>query len=204
MKTDIEGSIFHLTKYVLFFFIILVLSCTSTSNMRLEGGDFKDNLPGRWDGKWTYLGYSGPERIKISEIDGNKVHLTGFQDFAAFAGSSDEVYGRIENSGLVLTSAIWLKPPLSDASAVVPDNPFCPIAIQTDQYVSLQKIFQPVLYHPDFFCSNCVRLFVLLDCDHLTCGSRDGAMTVVRFFLLRMNWIFEISEHIPAPPSQVF
>jgi hypothetical protein len=71
--------------------------------MRLEGSDFKDNLPGRWDGKWTYLGYSGPERIKISEIDGNKVHLTGFQDFAAFAGSSDEVYGRIENSTLILT-----------------------------------------------------------------------------------------------------
>ena len=103
MKTDIEGGIFHLTKCVLFFFIILVLSCTSTSYMRLEGDDFKDNLSGRWDGKWALGARSGPERIKISEIDGNKVHLTGFQDISDFGGSSDEVYGHIENSTLILT-----------------------------------------------------------------------------------------------------
>ena len=56
MKTNIGGCIFHLTKYVLIFIIILVQSCTSTptSVMRLEGSDFKENLSGLWEGKWSY------------------------------------------------------------------------------------------------------------------------------------------------------
>jgi hypothetical protein len=78
MKAIIGGSNFQLAKCVLFFFI-LVLSCTSTSVMRLEGNDFKENLPGRWEGRWTYgPGRSDIEWLKIIKIDGNKVHLTGF------------------------------------------------------------------------------------------------------------------------------
>ena len=103
MKTNIGGGTFHLARYVLFFFIILYLSCTSTSVMRLEGKDFKENLPGLWDGNWSYRsGRSGPERIKIIKIDGNKVHLTGYSAGGTAPGT-DEVSGRIENSTLLLT-----------------------------------------------------------------------------------------------------
>jgi hypothetical protein len=103
MKTNIGGGIFHLTKYVLFFFIILLVqSCASTSVMRVEGDDFKENLPGLWEGKWYYSGLSGKENINISKIDGNKVHLTGFMKGSADAGDTDKVNGRIENSTLLL------------------------------------------------------------------------------------------------------
>ena len=72
MKTNIRGGIFHLTKYVLFFFIILVHSCTSTSAMRLEGKDFKENLSGQWEGRWTYgPGRSDIYHLKILKIDAN-------------------------------------------------------------------------------------------------------------------------------------
>ena len=103
MKTNIGGGTFHLINYVLFFFIILVLSCTSTSYMRLEGNDFIENLPGRWEGEWRYQAYSGDVSITISKIDGNKVHLTGFCPGHAWSGPLTEVYGRIENSTLLLT-----------------------------------------------------------------------------------------------------
>ena len=104
MKTNIGEGIFNLTKLVLFLLIILVQSCTSTSVMRLEGNDFKENLPGLWEGKWTYgAGHSDIERIKIIKIDGNKVHLTGLQGGGAAGSSTDQVYGRIENSTLLLT-----------------------------------------------------------------------------------------------------
>jgi hypothetical protein len=102
MKTNIRGGIFHLTKYVLFFSIILLLSCTSTSVMRLEGSDFKENLPGLWEGKWYSGSISDIVRIKIIKIDGNKVHLTGWMSGGAH-NDLDEVYGRIENSTLLLT-----------------------------------------------------------------------------------------------------
>jgi len=111
MKTKIRGGIVHLTKYVLFFSIILLLSCTSTSVMRLEGNavmrlegnDFKENLPGLWEGRWYLRNkYSGKVRIKISKIDGNKVHLTGFKEIFR-GGDTDEVSGRIENSTLLLS-----------------------------------------------------------------------------------------------------
>ena len=70
--------------------------------MRLEGNDFEENLPGLWEGKWYLGALSEEERIKISKIEGNKVHLTGFLRTTS-QGTSDEVYGRIENSTLLLT-----------------------------------------------------------------------------------------------------
>ena len=104
MKTNIGGGTFHLINYVLFFFIILVLSCTSTSYMRLKGSDFEKNLPGRWEGYWSH--HSGPKgklRINITGIDGNKVHLTGYAQGGANVPDQDQVYGRVENSKLLLT-----------------------------------------------------------------------------------------------------
>ena len=103
MKPYIRGRISLLTKCVLLLFFSSVPSCTSTSVMRIEGNDFKKNLLGRWDGNWSYqAGRSGRVNINITKIDGNKVHLTGYS-----AGGSvpdtDEVYGRIENSTLLLT-----------------------------------------------------------------------------------------------------
>ena len=104
MKKIIGGDNFHLKKYVLFFFIILVQSCASTSAIRLEGNDFEENLPGLWEGRWFYQSaWSGPEHIKITGIDGNKVHLTGLYVKTRNHPDSDEVYGRIENSTLLLT-----------------------------------------------------------------------------------------------------
>ena len=117
MKTNIGGGTFHLTKYVLIFFIILVQSCTSTptSVMRLEGSDFKENLSGLWEGKWSYgAGRSDFERIKIIKIDGNKVHLTGYLAGSARGIDADEVYGRIENSTLLLTWKGWPDGPCND------------------------------------------------------------------------------------------
>jgi hypothetical protein len=102
MKTNIGGGIFHLTKYVLFFSIVLLLSFTSTSAMRLEGNDFKENLPGLWEGKWYWGSESGKIRIKIIKIDGNKVHLTGFSEGDSMSADTEEVYGDLENSTLLL------------------------------------------------------------------------------------------------------
>jgi hypothetical protein len=74
--------------------------------MRLEGNDFKENLSGLWEGKWIYgAGRSDTAYIKIIKIDGNKVHLTGYLGGGGYGDDSDEVYGRIENSTLLLT---WL------------------------------------------------------------------------------------------------
>ena len=109
MKTNIRRGIFHLTKYALFFFIILLQSCISTSVMRLEGNDFKENLSGQWEGQWTY----GPGRMDIYKIniiktDENKVHLTGYLGGGGGGPGSDEVYGRVENSTLLLSwPAAW-------------------------------------------------------------------------------------------------
>ena len=104
MKTNIRGGIFHLTKYVLFFFIILLQSCATISAIRVEGDDFKENLPGQWNGYWSHQsGRSGKLHINITGIDGNKVHLTGLYVKTRNHPDSDEVYGRIENSTLFLT-----------------------------------------------------------------------------------------------------
>ena len=104
MKTNISRGIFQLTKYILFFSIILLLSCTSISGIRLEGDDFMENLPGLWDGYWSHQsGRSGKLNINITGIDGNTVHLTGLYVKTRNHPDSDEVYGRIENSTLLLT-----------------------------------------------------------------------------------------------------
>ena len=103
MKTDRRGGIVHLTKYVLFFFIILVQSCTSTSVMRLEGNDFKENLPGLWIGNYYWGTTSGMIWIDITKIVGNKVHMDGKADPAYQSAALDELYGRIENSTLIIT-----------------------------------------------------------------------------------------------------
>ena len=103
MKTDIRGGISNLTIYVLFLSIILILSCASTSDLRLEGNDFKENLPGLWEGRWYDRNMSGKLHIKITGIDGNKVHLTGYAQGGAWVPAQDEVYGRVENSTLLLT-----------------------------------------------------------------------------------------------------
>jgi len=106
MKTNIAGGIFHLTKCVLFLLIILALSCTSTSYMRLEGDDFNKNLPGQWEGKWYWRSGSssdsGKTGIKIIKIDGNKVNLTGYSETAR-GSLVDVINGHIENSTLLLT-----------------------------------------------------------------------------------------------------
>ena len=123
MKTNIGGGTFHLTKYVLFFSIILLLSCTSTSVMRLEGNDFKENLSGLWEGKWSYgAGRSDLERIKIIKVDGNKVHLTGNMGGGGTGIDADEVYGRIENSTLLLTWKGWRDGPCNDELRMIRDD----------------------------------------------------------------------------------
>jgi len=105
MKTNIREGTFHLTTYTLIFLFILLQSCASisTSVMHLEGDDLKKNLPGHWEGKWYYRAHSGNIRINILKIDGNKVKLTGFIQGSSVSASSDEVYGRLENSTLLLT-----------------------------------------------------------------------------------------------------
>ena len=105
MKTNTRGSICYLTIYVLIFFIILLLSCTTTSTslIRLEGNDFEKNLPGLWEGNWRWAGRSGKRSINIIKIDGNDVDLTGFTSGGDYWAATDDVYGRIENSALLLT-----------------------------------------------------------------------------------------------------
>jgi hypothetical protein len=71
--------------------------------MRLEGSEFKENLPGQWEGKWSWGVYSGKTHIKINNIDGNNVQLTGYSQGWGGAADTDEVYGHIENSILLLT-----------------------------------------------------------------------------------------------------
>ena len=45
---------------------------------------------------------SGRKIMKIIKIDKNKVYLTGFNEGGGYAADSDEVYGRLENSTLLL------------------------------------------------------------------------------------------------------
>jgi hypothetical protein len=71
--------------------------------MRLEGDDFKKNLPGLWEGYWSERSVSGKIRIKIIEIDGNNVHLTGFAEGTDLYPDAYEVSGRLENSTLLIT-----------------------------------------------------------------------------------------------------
>jgi len=106
METKTKVSIFHITKFVLLFFILFLFqSCatTSTSVTRIEGREFKKNLPGLWEGYWNGPGRTGKRHINIIKIDGDKVHLTGYTAKSDYSPDTDEVYGRIENSTLLLT-----------------------------------------------------------------------------------------------------
>lgn len=106
MRTDTREKIFHITKFVLFFVIIFLLqSCatTSTSVRRLESSEFEKNLPGLWEGNWRWSGRSGKRHIHIIKIDGNRVVLTGYTSGGDYWAETDDVYGRIENSRLLLT-----------------------------------------------------------------------------------------------------
>jgi hypothetical protein len=87
--------------------------------MHLEDNDFKENLPGLWEGRWSYRNRSGEVRIEIIKIDGNKVNLTGYAEGSGFSPTTDEVYGRIENSTLVLT---WPVPDCKDKYTMKRDN----------------------------------------------------------------------------------
>ena len=104
MNTFTSGGKFQFTRYILFFLIILIQACAATSGMRLEGNDFKENLPGRWEGncKTNFHTQLFKQGLKITKIDGSKVHLTGYAN--QYAGPPlNEVYGRAENSILFLT-----------------------------------------------------------------------------------------------------
>lgn len=79
-----------------------IISCASMSYVRLEGNDFKENLPGHWEGWWDSSGKRGDVRIAIKEVDGNVVHLTGYMTGSATCPDADEVWGRIKNSRLIL------------------------------------------------------------------------------------------------------
>ncbi len=103
MKTNLGCGPYHLANYVLFFSIILLLSCTSTSFTRLEGNDFEKNLPGLWEGNWSWRNFHGKTRIKIIKIEGNKVHLTGFSQGWNVHEDNTDVYGRLKDSTLLLT-----------------------------------------------------------------------------------------------------
>jgi len=107
MKTNKRGDIYLLAKGVLIFFIILLFqSCASTSTPvnNIVGSDFKDNLPGLWEGMWSSpSGLPGKEHLNITKIDGNEVFLTGFAEGGGSVPDADEVSGSIENSTLLLT-----------------------------------------------------------------------------------------------------
>jgi len=102
MKAKIAGHSFHLTKFVPLLFIIFLQSYALASDLQIEGDDFKNNLTGRWEGKWTWIGQEGKQHLKIIKIEGNKVHLTGLQEHVNFP-DTDEVNGQIENSILLLS-----------------------------------------------------------------------------------------------------
>lgn len=106
MKTSMRRNIYRLTVYVIFFIMIFLFqSCasTSTSIKHLEGNDFEQNLPGRWEGKWSWGGYSGEKNVTIIKINGDNVQLTGHMGGSGSFSASEEVYGHIENSRLLLT-----------------------------------------------------------------------------------------------------
>jgi hypothetical protein len=106
MRQKPETGVFDLTKFVLFiFFIFLIQSCVATSPpvRRVESAEFKERLPGIWEGSWNWSGRSGKRRIQIIKIDGNRVDLTGYTARGDYWADTDEVYGRIVNSALILT-----------------------------------------------------------------------------------------------------
>ena len=82
MKTKIGGRIFYLLKYIHFLFIILVVSCASTSVMRLEGSDFQDTdeVYGRIENSTLFITWSAlevEEEHKMKRDDSNNLILDG-------------------------------------------------------------------------------------------------------------------------------
>lgn len=101
-----QTLVFKSFIWATFLILFLLQSCAATSNSvtRIEGREFRKNLPGLWEGKWHGPGRTGKKQINIIKIEGHKVHLTGYTSKSDYSADTDEVYGRIENSTLIL---IW-------------------------------------------------------------------------------------------------
>jgi hypothetical protein len=102
MKTIIEGGSFQQVRYIFIFIIILLQACASVSGERITGSEFIENLPGLWEGSWKATN-QGNQHINIIKVEGSEVQLTGFAQGGTTTPDTEEVYGRIENSMLVLT-----------------------------------------------------------------------------------------------------
>jgi hypothetical protein len=100
-----QTIVFKTFIWATFFIIFLLQSCaaTSTSVTRIEGREFRKNLPGLWEGNWHGPGRAGKRHINIIKIDGDRVYLTGYTSGSDYSADTDEVYGLIENSTLLLT-----------------------------------------------------------------------------------------------------
>ena len=100
-----QTIVFKTSILATFFIVFLLQACvtTSTSVRLLENSEFKKNLLGRWEGSWNGPSRTGKRHINIIKIDGNKVDLTGYTSGGDYWAETDEVYGRIENSRLLLT-----------------------------------------------------------------------------------------------------
>lgn len=103
MKKFTCGGKFQFTRYVLFFFIILLQACALGPGERIEGSDFEENLPGLWEGSYNIGGSRAKVQIEIIKVEGNEVQLTGLMAGGAEDPETDEVSGRIENAALLLT-----------------------------------------------------------------------------------------------------
>ena len=106
MSTNTEAGIFDITKCVLFFLFLFLLHACATASApvgRLESSEFEKNLPGLWEGNWRWSGRSGTRHINIIKIEGNRVVLTGYTSGGDYWAETEDVYGRIENSRLLLT-----------------------------------------------------------------------------------------------------
>jgi hypothetical protein len=79
-------------------------ACASTSGVRLEGNDFKENLPGQWKGFWKseIAQISGETGLNIMKIDGDKVYLSGYSNRPR-GPAETEVSGHVKNSTLFCT-----------------------------------------------------------------------------------------------------
>ena len=104
MKTIIGEGTFYQVRYLLIFFIILFQACASTpTGTRVEGSEFKKNLPGLWEGHWSNGSVQAKEYIEIINVEEYEVHLTGVMGGGGVDSDTDKVSGRIENEVLLLT-----------------------------------------------------------------------------------------------------
>ena len=107
-----------------FFIVFLLQSCAATpsSVRRLNSSEFEKNLLGQWEGKWRWSGRSGKRHINIIKIDGNKVVLTGYTSGGDYWAETNDVYGRIENSRLLLTWPLAGPSGANDKYTMIKDN----------------------------------------------------------------------------------